>query len=203
MTVIVNPLKVAPTVLVAAVGEAEGARGAAAALACAVADSDAAPLMIDVGGRAPRPTLVTSAAAQQLEGRLETHLPDAKVAARGQVCHLAVPADAEALAVASRAVATARETGVVVHVPSELLQEALAEPTLPASAVLLRANLGGDRALVALAVRDLVERGLSAAVLKHRLSWVAERRALFGLLPLGSSGGLPDRIVRRLTQVAR
>ncbi len=202
MTVLLNPLKVAPTVLVTAVGEAEGSRGAAAALACAAADVDAAPLLIDVAGRAPRPTLIASAAAQQLEGRLKAQSGDAKVAARGQTCHLAVAADAEGLATAAAAAATAREAGVVVHLPPGLLQLALAEPAFEVTAALLRADLSSDRALVGLAVRDLLGSGVRAAVLKRRLTWVAERRALFGVLPVGAAGGLSERLVRQLTPVA-
>lgn len=199
MTVFDNPLKVAPTVLVTAVGEAEGARGAAAALACAAADPDVPPLLIEVGGRAPRPTLIASASAQRLEGRLKAQLPEAKVAARGQVCCLAVAAEPEGLGIAAGAATTAREAGVVIHLPAALLQDVLSLPAVRASAVLLRADLGHDRALVALAVRDLIERGVAAAVLKRRLTWIAERRALFGVLPPGSPGGLPERLVRQLT----
>lgn len=199
MTVLVNPLKVGPCVLVAAVGEAEGSRGAAAALACACADPDAAPLLIDVGGRAPRPTLIASAAAQRLEGRLKAHLEDANAAARGHVCHLAVSEDPEGLAVASAAASAAREEGVVVHLPAGLLHAALAESAFEGAAVLLRADLGCDRALVALAVRELLGAGRRAAVLKRRLTWVAERRALFGVLPAGAPGGFPERLVRQLT----
>lgn len=196
-TTFVNPLKVGPMVLVAAVGEAEGARGAAAALACAGADLDLATLFVDVGGRAPRPALLASAAAQELEERLRAHLPDAKVAARGQVCHLAVPADAAGLEVAATAITVAREATAVAHVPPQLLQEAL-ESGLRPSGVLLRVELAEDRPLLALAARDLLGRGLAFAVLKRRLNWVAERRALFGALPAGSQGGLPPRLVRRL-----
>ncbi len=203
MTVFVNPLKIAPTVLVTAVGEAEGSRGAAAALACALADLDTATLLVDVGGRAPRPTLIASAAAQRLEDRLKARLPEAKVAARGQVCHLAVPGDPEGLAVASPAAAIAREGGVVAHLPAGLLHEAMAEAAFEVTAVLLRADLGHDRALVALAVRSLMEGGVATAVLKRRLTWVAERRALFGVLPAGAGGGLPERVVRQLTPVVR
>jgi hypothetical protein len=196
-TTFVNPLKVGPTVVVAAVGEAEGARGAAAALACAGADLDLATLFVDVGERAPRPALLASASAQELEGRLRAHLPDAKVAARGQVCHLAVPADAEGLEAAATAITVAREATTVAHVPPQLLQEAL-ESGLRPSGVLLRVELAEDRPLLALAARDLLGRGLAFAVLKSRLNWVAERRALFGALPAGSQGGLPPRLVRRL-----
>jgi hypothetical protein len=198
-TVFVNPLTAGPVVLATAVGEAEGSRGAAAALACAGAEVDVVTLLIDVGGRAPRPTLIASAAAQGLEERLRAHLAEgARVAARGQVCHLTVQADGDGVELAAAAIDVARGSLAVIHLPPLLLQTALAEPALRPSGVLLRADLPGDRALVALAARDLLERGLAVGVLKRRLGWVAERRALFGVLPAGSPGGLPERLVRRL-----
>jgi hypothetical protein len=196
--VFANPLAGSPVVLASAVGEAEGSRGAAAALACAGADVGVATLLIDVGGRAPRPTLVASAAAQGLEERLRAHLPDARVAARGQVCHLATSADFAGLEGAAAAIAVARGSTGVIHLPPELLQAALAEPALRLSGALLRADLPGDRALVALAVRDLIAKDLAVAVLKRRLGWVAERRALFGVLSPGAPGGLSERLARRL-----
>lgn len=198
MTVILNPLRDRGATLVTAVGAAEGSRGAAAALACAGADADVAPLLIDVGGRAPRPTLIASAAARALEERVRAHLDEARVAARGFVCHLSVGEDEEGLELAAAAAAVAREAGVVVHLPPELLHEVLADSTWAPRAVLLRADLGCDRALVALAVGDLIGRGLPTAVLKRRLAWVAERRALFGVLPSGAPGALPERLVRQL-----
>jgi hypothetical protein len=198
VTVFVNPLKAHGTALVTAVGAAEGSRGAAAALACAGADADRATLLVDLGGRTPRPTLIASAAARQLEERLRAHLPEGRVAARGQVCHLAAPAGPEGLELASAAVTVARESGAVLHLPPELLHEVLATPGWRPSGVLLRADLSGDRALVGLAVRDLLARGIPAVVLKRRLAWVAERRALFGALPAGAPGGISERHVRRL-----
>ena len=198
MTVLLNPAKVRCPVLVTGVGEAEGSRGAAAALACAAADVDAATALIDVGGRTPRPTLIASAAARQLEERLRAHLPEARVAARGQVCHLAVPAEPEGLELASAAATIARESGAILHLPPDLLHLVLAQSGWRPSGVLLRADLGSDRALVALAVRDLIGRDIPAVVLKRRLAWVAERRALFGVLPAGAPGGISERHVRRL-----
>jgi hypothetical protein len=198
----VNPLSGRPLVAVAAVGEAEGSRGAAAALACAGADADIAPLLVDVGGRAPRPTLIATATAKRLEERLAEHLPQSRVAARGQVCHLAVPAEPAGLELASAAATVARDSGVALHLPPELLQESLGHSGLRPAGVLLRADLDSDRALVALVVRELIARGLSTAVLKRRLSWVAERRALFGVLSPGGPGGLPERLVRRLAEAA-
>jgi hypothetical protein len=200
----VNPLKVGPTVVVAAVGKAEGSREAAAALACAGAEVDLPALLVDIGGRPPRPALLASAAAQKLEERLAGHLPDARVAARGQVCHLAVPAEAEGFTVAAAAVDVARGAAAVLHVPAGLLQGALeGEPNLRPTGVLLRADLASDRPLVFLAVRDLLLRDLAVAVLKQRLSWVAERRALFGALPAGAPGGLSERFAARLLRTPR
>jgi hypothetical protein len=193
-----GPLADAPTVLVTAIGAAEGARPAAAALVCAGADAGRAALLVDVGGRPPRPTLLASAAASALEERLAAHLPRVRVAARGQTCHLAVSADVEGLEAASAAVTVARGalTAVYVPPPARFVLESRDGPRL--SATLLRADLAVDRALVAMVVRDLRGRGLVVGVLKSRLSWVAERRALFGTPAPGAAAGLPDSLVRRL-----
>jgi hypothetical protein len=189
----------APTILVTAVGEAEGSRGAAAALACAGADVDVATLLVDCGGRAPRPTLLASSASRSLEERLAGHLPQARVAARGQVCQLAVAADTAGLEAASAAVTVARGALAVLHLPPPLLRLALDERLGPEpSGVMLRAALASERPLLALVVRDLMARGLAVAVLKQRLSWVAERRALFGTLAADASAGLPPQLLRRV-----
>jgi hypothetical protein len=195
----VTPLHDDGVILVTAVGEAEGARGAAAALACEGADVERPALLVDVGGRAPRPTLLASAATQELEKRIAAHLPAARAAARGEVCHLAVPAEGEGLEVAKAAVTVARGALAVVLLPPSLLQPVVAgEVGLRPPGVLLRADLRQDRPLVGLVVRDLIARGLAVAVLKERLGWVGERRALFGALPAGTAAGLPARLVRRL-----
>lgn len=187
------------TVLVTAVGAAEGSRAAAAALACSGAAVDLATLLIEVGGRAPRPTLLASRAAQQLEERLAAHLPTARVAARGQVCHLAVPADEDGFALASAAVTVARGALAVVHLAPSHLRTLLDDGLGPRpSGVLLRADLAADRPLLALAVRELLDRDLAVAILKRRLGWVAERRAHFGALPPGQAGGLPPSVLNRL-----
>jgi hypothetical protein len=185
-------------VVVVAVGGAEGSRGAAAALACAGSGIDTAALLIEIGGRAPRPTLIASASAHRLEERLSARLPKLRPAARGEVCHLSVDADGDGFAAAGTAVTVARGGLAVVHVAPEHLQPLLDAPGAPGpDAALLRADLGTDRALVALAVDDLAERGLRVVVLKQRLGWVAERRAGFGALG-SDSGGLPESLIRRL-----
>jgi hypothetical protein len=186
-------------VLVTAVGDAEGSRGAAAALACAGADADRATLLVDIGGRVPRPTLLASSAAHRLEERLVAHLPRARVAARGQVCHLAIPAEPESFEVASAAATVARDALVVLHLPPALVQPLLGvEMGGRLTGAMLRADVPADRALLALFVRDLRSRGLAVGVLKRRLAWVAERRALFGALTPDGAGGLPRKLVHRL-----
>jgi hypothetical protein len=190
-----NPLRDGPTVLVSAVGQAEGSRGVAAALACAGAEVDRAALLIEVDGRPPRPTLLASAAARELEERLAAHLP-VRVAARGQLCHVSVAADERGFDAAAAAVAIARGGVAVVHATQAevqgLLEHRLGDRF---SGALLRADLRTDRALVALAAGRLRDRGLEVGVVKKRLPWVAERRALFGAPAPG--GGLAGELVAR------
>ncbi|MFT3863417.1 MAG: hypothetical protein QM729_04030 [Solirubrobacterales bacterium] len=185
-------------VAVSSVGAAEGSRGAAAALSCVGSGIGTAALLVDVGGRLPRPTLIASASAHQLEERLAARLPSLRPAARGEVCQLAVTDDLDGLAAAGTAVTVARGGLAVVHVAPDRLQSLLEAPGAPRpDAVLLRADLAAARPLVALATDDLLGRGLRVAVLKRRLGWVAERRAGFGVLG-SDSGGLPKSLVRRL-----
>jgi hypothetical protein len=185
-------------VVVTAVGGAEGSRGAAAALSCAGSGVAKAALLVDVGGRVVRPTLIASASAHRLEERLAARLPAQRPAARGEVCHLSVAADDDGLAAAGTAVTVARGGLAVVHVAPGLLQPLLDTPGAPRpDAALLRADLVETRPLVGLAVDDLLRRGLRVAVLKRRLGWVVERRAGFGVLG-GDSGGLPESLLGRL-----
>jgi len=184
-------------VLVSRVGEADGSRAIAAALACAGSDPDRAALLLELAdSRPPRPALIASAAARALEERLAAHLPEAAVASRGALCHLALPATREALERVPAALALVRDSLAVVLVPPGLLQAATEPPGLRAGAVVLRADLGCDRALTALIARDLIARGVTLAVAKRPLAWVPSRLALFGALPAGASGGLPPRMLR-------
>lgn len=185
--------------LVVQAGGAAGAKAAAAALACAGSQPDRAGLLIELdGGRSPRPTPIASAAARELEERLVAHVPEAGVASRGQTCHLTLPGGAEGIERLAAALPLARDSVAVLHVPPRLFRAALEEPRIAASGLLLRADLGADRALVALAVREPIERGLRVAILKRPLGWLAARRALLGLLPGGAAGGLPPRVRQRL-----
>ena len=187
-------------ILVTAIGAASGSSAAAAALACAGSEVDRPGLLIDVGGRPPRPTLLASSGARELEERLAVHLPTLRAASRGQTCHLAVAADPTGFEGVRAALPLVRDSVAVVHLPPALFREALVGSGIGSSSVLLRADLASDRALTALAARELVERGLRVKVLKRPLAWVAARRALFGVLPEASPGTLPSRLVKSLLE---
>lgn len=186
------------TVLVTSVGLAIGGKAAAAALACAGSDRDRAGLLIDLSGeRAPRPSLIATAAARELEERLAAHLPQASIASRGRFCHLSLRSDQTGVEQISAALPLVRAAVATVHLPPALLQTALAEPRIRASAAMLRADRAEDGPLTALVAGDLIERGLRVAVLKQPLGWLAGRLALLGALPTGAAG-LPHRLKRRL-----
>lgn len=187
-------------IVVAAVGVASGSRAAAAALVCAASEPDRPGLLVDIGGRPPRPTLVASSGARELEERLTVHLPELRAASRGGTCHLAVPAEAEALGRIGAALPLVREAVAVLHVPPGLFQDVLRLVDAESSTVLLCADLAHDRGLTALVVRELRERALPVRVLKQPLAWVAARRALFGVLSPYAHGGLPSRLRETLLQ---
>jgi hypothetical protein len=189
-------------ILVTRVGEASGSRAIAAALACAVAEPGRAGLLIDLAaGRSPRPGLVSSAAARALEERLAAHLPGARVASRGGLCHLALPADDGGVEAIAGAAAIGREAGVAIHLPPGFLQVVLGRGMVRVGAALLRADLPADRALTALAVGALREESLRVAVAKRPLGWLAARRALLGAPP-GGDAGLPERLLEKLLGAA-
>lgn len=187
-------------VVVTAVGAASGSRAAAAALACAGSEPDRSGLLVDIGGRPPRPTLVASNGARELEERLTAHLPELRAASRGGTCHLALPGDVDAPERLLAALPLVREAVAVLHVPPELFQDVLRVGGVDPNAVLLCAELDPDRALTALAVRELQQRGLLVRVLKKPLAWVPARRALFGVLPPDAPGGLPVRLRETLLE---
>lgn len=189
-------------VLVTAVGNASGAKAAAAALACAGSDPDRPGLLIDVGGSPPRPALVVSAGARELEKRLSAHLPEMRAASRGQTCHLALPEDESAFEGARAALPLARESVAVIHIPPKLVRIAVADVGTELTGALLRADLAADRSLTALAAGDLIAAGLIVRVLKQPLGWVQGRRALFGALPSATAGGLPTHLRAGLLDVS-
>jgi hypothetical protein len=197
--VLVKPRAEGTLTLATRVGTASGSKAAAAALACAGSDPDRAGLLIVLSDdRAPHPSLVASGAARRLEERLAAHLPDARVASRGWICQLTLPSAVGSLELLGGVAAIARDSTAVVHLPPQLLQTALGETGMRPSGALLRADLDEDRALTALLARDLLERSVRVAVLKHPLGWIVSRRALSGTLSADAGGALSARMSERL-----
>lgn len=187
-------------IAVTSVGAASGSRAAAAALACAGSESDRPGLLIDVGGRPPRPTLIASGGARELEERLAVHLPQLKAASRGETCHLAVDPGSEGRAGIRAVLPLVRDSLAVLHLPPALCREVLDSADVEVSGILLRADLAADRPLTALVVAELLARGLLVRVQKRPLAWMPARRALFGVLPPESPGGLPSRLRQALLE---
>jgi hypothetical protein len=188
-----------PVILATRVGAAKGSRAVAAALACVASESDRAALLVDMEeGRPPRATLIATAGARGLEERLAAHLPDAAIASRGRICQLKLPPEREAIETLVAALPLARESAVVVHMPPVLLRAVRRDTRVRSTAVLLRADLTEDRALTALAVRDLMVEGLQVGVVKRPLSPLVAAVAQLGALPAGSRSALSKSCKRLL-----
>jgi hypothetical protein len=182
------------TILVTSVDEAPGSRAAAAALACHAASHDEVALLIDFGANRPPPTLLSTAAAAELERRVQSVRRGVAVAARGTVCHLSLAVGGDGLAAAVEIIRSTDRT-TVVHLPFEMLPTAVAGPQgISPDGVLLRTDLSGRHPMLGRLIRQLRTRGLGVAVLKKRLSWVVERRASFGALPRNAPDGLPGPV---------
>ena len=174
-------------------GEAEGSRAAAAALACAASERRprGAARRAHATARPPRPALVASAAARALEERLAAHLPEAGVAARGALCHLALRPGREGLGARRRRPWRWSATRLgVVHLRPACCRPRSRSRGLRAGAALLRADLGrrpgADRARGPRPARPRARRSRWRS---GRCAWVPARRALFGALPAGAAGG--------------
>lgn len=185
-------------IVVTGVGDARGSVAVAAALAGAASGHRGGGLLVDLAAeRAPRPTIVASAAASSLSASLANALPEAQVAPRGRICHLCLDADQVERGL-DALVAFPQASPCVVHTSAELFREAIEHDGLRSRAAVLRADLRQQRALTGLTVRDLLARGLLVRVVKEPLGWLAGRRALSGV-PLGAT--VEERhccLVRRL-----
>jgi transglycosylase-like protein with SLT domain/D-alanyl-D-alanine carboxypeptidase-like protein len=197
----VRPAGCASLVLATDVGEAKGGLAVAAAIGVALAVEEpgraSGVLLAELGGERGRgPTMLASASARELEDELgEAGLE--RVAARGRLCWLGLPATAEALGELPRVLAAVPAASLaIVHLPARLWPPALEQPGLRPRAGLLRADLPNDRPLAALAVAELRERRLAARVASQPLGRVASRRAMAGL----ETGGAVARRVGRLAR---
>jgi transglycosylase-like protein with SLT domain/D-alanyl-D-alanine carboxypeptidase-like protein/putative Flp pilus-assembly TadE/G-like protein len=183
-------------VLATSVGGAGGGAALAASLGVAAATAEplgfAGPravllLDLDPSPRSRRPTMLASAAARELEDAVRAlGARYTAAAARGHLVQLALAGDDSLDRVAELLAARPPASLVVVHVRESRWADAVADRRLGVRAGLLQADLPADRALVALAVHELHERGLRAKVAGRPLGRVAARRALAGVAPGGT-----------------
>jgi hypothetical protein len=199
----------APTVVVAtSVAGAGGGGALAAAVGVAAASGRRGRVLLcDLDpSRGPRgPTVLAAEAACELEDELRARGgPFSSAAARGHLCHLPLPSGEEGLELVADLVrAGVGASLVLVHVAEELWPRAVSDPRLAATGGLLQAELPADRSLVALAVRELRERGLRVKVASRPLGRVASRRALAGVEPGGEVSRRAARIARALLAAER
>jgi hypothetical protein len=208
-----------PTV---ALATAIGGSGGSAALAAAVGVATAADegsrgvLFVDLEppGRGRGPTVLASDRARELEDRVRALGGIYRAAAaRGRLCFLPLASESgkpgttksggdggeDPLEAVARVLdADVGAAAVIVHVPQSLWPRAVADRRLHARSGLIRAELPADRALAALAVRELRERGLRAKVVSQPLGIVASRRALAGIDPTGAGSARTARLARAL-----
>ncbi|HEX2436015.1 MAG TPA: D-alanyl-D-alanine carboxypeptidase family protein, partial [Solirubrobacterales bacterium] len=211
-----SPRAAPAVVLATAIGRSGGSASLAAAVGVAAThERSRGALLVDLDPppRGRGPTLLTSDRARALEDRVRAlGGPYRVAAARGRLCYLPLDASARGSEDGGGdardgnpldAVARVLEAGVdastvIVHVPQSLWPRAVADARLRARSALIRAELPADRALAALAVRDVHERGLRAKVVSRPLGLVAARRALAGIDPTGPATGRTVALARAL-----
>jgi hypothetical protein len=182
-----------PVVVVSSLGDVAGSRAAAAALACAGIGDARAPLFIDLAGMPPRPTLLSTPAAQALAERLAESVPSAAAATRGGFCQIALPVGIEGFAMVASAVEVGDGAPAVIHATGDRLTALLEGAFAPRiSAALLRSGGGVEQACEAPLVAELLRLGLGVTLLDRRLKWQTERRALFGALRAKDLHELPE-----------
>ena len=191
-------------ILTTAIGGSGGGTslGAAVAVAAGGGTGSASALLVDLdpGHRTRGATVLASESARELEDRLRALGGRFEAAAaRGHLCYLPLAGGEDPLATVAELVAhEPPAAAVIVHLPQELWPRAIGDARLRARSGLLRADLPTDRALAALAVRELHDRGLRAKVVSDPLGRVASRRALAGVEPGGATSRRAARLARAL-----
>ena len=192
----------APLVIAAELPGAGGGVAAAASVAVSLAaTANAEPrglLMVEAEAERKRgPTMLASEGAR----RLERSLGEAgiRAAARGRLCWLCLGPGSDALSELAAALeAAAGACAAVAHLPGALWRAALVRAELGVVAGVLRAELPRQRALTALAVRELRDAGVRARVATRAPGPVAARRVASGLEPGGQASVRAGRLARGL-----
>ncbi len=184
-------------VAVTALGNARGSLPFAAALGLALARRSAAAVICSVGdGQRPRPTLLASAEARQLEGELRS----TGAAARGSLCWVAADERSGEWMDALRSCLSSSAAIVVLHATPTRWREVMDGGAAVAAAA-FSADPRRDRTLATLTSMELRRACVPHAVLLRAPNVVASRRALAGLDPGGALSTRTTRIASRLRRV--
>ncbi len=189
--------------LCAPAGEARGLAGAAAAVAVAATapGSETRTLLLDLRreARALRGTVFAGPPARELEAACR-EAAGLRGAARGRLC-FAVASGAEERSSPTAALAEALELGadlvVAVCDPGDF-RGLLAVAAIGRSAVLLKAERGSRRPLIALLAAELRDAGIPFKAWVAPIGAIGARRALAGLEPGGESGRRAVRLAGML-----
>ena len=191
------------------------ASAASLAVAASLRAAEGGTILVDVSadGRGRAPTLLASESARALEQRLGPQLAGCdwpgsppRVAARGRLCWVSLPAVAradECLAAVGRIIGEAgKSVPTVVFLPAAAWHEGTAGTELAPDGALLRIDLPAERSLAALAVTDLRGLGMPVRIAGQAPGRVATRRALSGLDPGGAAGARSRRWLTGLSSRA-
>jgi hypothetical protein len=162
----------------------------------------AATLLVELGEGSHRrgPTLLAAVGARQVEESLRGD--GLRAAARGHLCHLALPDSSEGLEAAAASIGAAEAELVVIHLPAVLWVPAL-DSDLRTDGGCLLVSLPRERSLAALAVEEMERRGLPVRITSGAPGPLAARRALAGSRPGGGLSDSASGIAKRLLGLRR
>jgi hypothetical protein len=181
-------------VAVTAAPGASGALAVAAALGVAGARREqlaAGVIVCEVAKARRRPTLVSSAAARELEARLAGEV---RAAARGGICWATL--DPDTWRDDLEPCLAAGASLVIACLGPAAWRELIGDARVAAG--VLRADVDEHRSLAALTAIDLRRAGVPAGVVTRAPGVVASRRALAGIEPGGPVGRRAERLLARL-----
>ena len=190
--------------LCAPAGEGRGLGAAAAAVGVAATppETGVRTLLVDLRdeARPPRGTVFAGTAARELEEACRAS-ESLRGAARGRLCFAAAPdaADADGRAAVLGEALEGFEADLVVAVCDRGdFRALLAAGSDARRSVLLKADRGGDRPLIALLAAELRSSATPFKAWIPPLGAIGARRALTGIEPGGASGHRAERLARIL-----
>lgn len=190
------PTKRAHLMLVAPVSVDHSAFPAAATVAARAGAAGRPVLLAELRGGARRPGLFSTALSRGVADLVRARFSDLTPVTRGQLCHLSLPVEDDvttSVVAELPRILPEQALCLVVSGPAELRELVETESVEPDSALLV-AEFPRDRAVTALACRDLSRRGIRCRIWRLPLGGMRAQLASLGLPP----GGVPAATAARL-----